>query len=174
MKNIKEFAKLFEIICVKFDGAPIGKKVVQKLFYFFERKGIQLNLRYGIHFYGPYSSKLDNMMHILESEDYISINTEGHTHIVSIGKVAEDCPSLLDHEKDYAELMEKLELAEAEQGEVTLKDFSKIEAILHSGWEEIYSSLDDEHKRAFWRSFIKSIEIDWTTEKKEVLKVNFF
>ena len=103
MKNINEFAKLFEIICVKFDGAPIGKKVVQKLFYFFERKGIQLNLRYGIHFYGPYSSKLDNMMHILESEDYISINTEGHTHIVSIGKVAEDCPSLLDHEKDYAE-----------------------------------------------------------------------
>lgn len=78
------------------------------------------------------------------------------------------------YEKQYAELLEKLEEAEAEQGEVEVKDFSKIEAILHSGWEGIYQNLDDEHKRAFWRSFIKSIEIDWTTEKKEIVRVNFF
>ena len=78
------------------------------------------------------------------------------------------------YEKQYAELIEKLDEAEAEQGEVAIKDFSKIEAILHSGWEEIYNNLDDEHKRAFWRSFIKSIELNWTTEKKEVVRVNFF
>ena len=78
------------------------------------------------------------------------------------------------YEKDYAELMEKLEQAEAEQGEVTIKDFSKIEAILHSGWQGIYNNLDNEHKRAFWRSFIKSIEVNWTTKKKEITKVNFF
>lgn len=75
------------------------------------------------------------------------------------------------YEADYAELMEKLEKAEAERGNTHVKDFSHIEAILHSGWREIYKSLDDAHKRAFWRSFIKSIEV---TEKKEIKRVNFF
>ena len=78
------------------------------------------------------------------------------------------------YEKDFAELMENLEKAEAERGEVIVKDFSKIEAILQAGWKEIYNKLDDAHKRAFWRSFIRSIEIDWTTEKKEIIRVNFF
>ncbi len=78
------------------------------------------------------------------------------------------------YEKDFAELMEKLEIAEAEQGAVTVKDFSKIESILHSGWREIYGNLDDAYKRAFWRSFIQSIEINWTTEEKKITRVSFF
>ena len=78
------------------------------------------------------------------------------------------------YEKDYAELMEKLEKAEAEQGSIPVKDFGKIEAILHSGWEAIYDNLDDAYKRAFWRSFIKYIEVEWTTDKKEILGVEFF
>jgi hypothetical protein len=78
------------------------------------------------------------------------------------------------YEKDYAELMELLDKAEAEQGEIVVKDFSKIEAILQDGWKTIYNNLDDLHKRAFWRSFIKSIEIYWTTKKKEIVRVNFF
>ena len=82
--------------------------------------------------------------------------------------------SVEKYEKDFAELMEKLEEAEAEQSTVVLKDFSKIEAILHAGWREIYNNLDDAYKRAFWRSFIQSIEIDWTNSKKEIKHVNFF
>ena len=82
--------------------------------------------------------------------------------------------SVEKYEKDFADLMEKLEVAEAEQGAVEVKDFSKIETILHAGWREIYNNLDDAYKRAFWRSFIQSIEIDWTTEKKEITRVNFF
>lgn len=78
------------------------------------------------------------------------------------------------YEKDYTELMEKLEKAEAEQGEVTVKDFSKIEAVLHSGWRAVYENLDDAYKRAWWRSFIKSIEITWTTDIKRIDKINFF
>ena len=78
------------------------------------------------------------------------------------------------YEKDYAELMEKLERAEAERGEIDVKDFGKIDAILQSGWKEIYNNLDDAHKRAFWRSFVQSIEIHWTTETKEIVRVNFF
>lgn len=76
------------------------------------------------------------------------------------------------YEKQYAELMERLEEAEAEQQHIPAKDFSKIEGILQSGWKEIYNALDEEHRRAFWRSFIRSIEIDEKT--KEVTRVNFF
>lgn len=78
------------------------------------------------------------------------------------------------YEEDYAELMELLEKAQAERETVQIKDFSKIETILHSGWEAIYNELDDSYKRAFWRSFIQSIEIEWTTKKKEITRVNFF
>ena len=78
------------------------------------------------------------------------------------------------YEKDYAELMELLEKAEAERGEIVVKDFGKVEAILQEGWKGIYNNLDNAHKRAFWRSFIQSIEIHWTTEKKEIVRVNFF
>lgn len=78
------------------------------------------------------------------------------------------------YEKDYGELMLKLEKAEAERGEIVIHDFGKIEAVLQTGWKGIYNSLDDAHKRAFWRSFVSSIEINWTTEKKEIVRVNFF
>jgi DNA invertase Pin-like site-specific DNA recombinase len=78
------------------------------------------------------------------------------------------------YDKEYDELMEQLELAKQEQGEVEVKDFSKIEAVLHEGWREIYNALDDEHKKAFWRGIISSIEIEWTTDVKRITKVTFF
>lgn len=37
-----------------------------------------------IHFFGPYSAKLDNILHRLESDEVIDINTAGRTHTVSI------------------------------------------------------------------------------------------
>lgn len=82
--------------------------------------------------------------------------------------------SVEQYEKDYAELMEKLEKAEAERGVDVVKDFKKIDAILHAGWMDIYKNLDDAHKRAFWRSFIQSIEIEWETGNKKITRVNFF
>jgi ribosome-interacting GTPase 1 len=78
------------------------------------------------------------------------------------------------YEKQYAELMAKLDEAEAAQPYIEEKDFTKIEGILRTGWKGIYEALDDEHKRAFWRSFVSAIEIDWTTEKKEITGVSFF
>lgn len=100
---LERYAELFEMICKNFDGANLGKKVAQKMFYFFERRGIQLNLRYGIHYYGPYSAKLDNTMHVLESEDYISIDTSGSTHIISMGTNSVKEEALTSEEKDLAE-----------------------------------------------------------------------
>ena len=78
------------------------------------------------------------------------------------------------YDKDYDALMAKLEEAEVEVVEVVKHDFSNAEAALAGGWKEIYNALDDAHKRAFWRSFIESIEINWTTDTKEIVKVNFF
>ena len=78
------------------------------------------------------------------------------------------------YESDYEELMELLEKAENERKAAPVKDFSKIEAILHDGWKNIYENLDDAYKRAFWRSFIQSIELEWTTETKKIKDVNFF
>ena len=78
------------------------------------------------------------------------------------------------YETDYAELVELLEKAENERRDAPVKDFSRIEGILHDGWKAIYDNLDDAYKRAFWRSFIQSIEVEWTTEKKEIVRVNFF
>lgn len=78
------------------------------------------------------------------------------------------------YDKEYDELMEKLEIAQSEQAEESEKDFEKIEAVLHEGWETIYNALDDEHKRAFWRNIIASMEIEWTTDVKKIKKVVFF
>ena len=77
------------------------------------------------------------------------------------------------YDKEYDELMEQLELAQSEQKETSTIDFDKIEVVLQSGWQEIYNTLDDEHKRAFWRNIISSIEIEWHDKVKQITKVNF-
>lgn len=81
------------------------------------------------------------------------------------------------YDKDYDALMAKLEEAQAEVTEVVKQDFSKAEAALAGDWKTLYAALDDAHKRAFWRSFIESIEIDWSGKGqagKKIVKVNFF
>jgi DNA invertase Pin-like site-specific DNA recombinase len=78
------------------------------------------------------------------------------------------------YDKEYDELMEQLELAQNEEKETSITDFSKIEAVLHSGWREIYAELNEENKRAFWRSFISSIDVEWKTNSKTITKVTFF
>lgn len=104
MGNVERTALLFQMLCERYDGAnALGKKATQKMFYFFERFGVDLNLRYGIHFYGPYSSKLDDQMYELESEGYISINTCGPTHIISRGKQRANQKALTAEEKAIVE-----------------------------------------------------------------------
>lgn len=100
--KFEKHAYLFGLICNKFDGAELGKKAAQKLFYFFEREGISLNLRYGIHYYGPYSEKLDNIMYYLESENVIKIDDSGRTHVISIGNAPIPDNSLSDDDKKCA------------------------------------------------------------------------
>ncbi len=105
MVNLIKYAELFKLISENFSGASLGKKVSQKMFYFFERSGIQLNLRYGIHYYGPYSSRLDNYMHMLENENFINIDTSKNTHVISMGDFVSETDMLLKEETEKAQFV---------------------------------------------------------------------
>ncbi len=71
------------------DTAP-GKKMIQKLFYLAERKGLDLDLSYAIHFYGPYSSDLDEMLHMLQANNMLEIDTSGKTHKLKVLNMPEN------------------------------------------------------------------------------------
>lgn len=79
------------------------------------------------------------------------------------------------YEKQYKDLEEKLRQAKLDEPIAEEpKDLSHVEDILSKGWKEIYKKLDDDRKRSFWRSFIHSIELEWTPTTKEIKKINFF
>ena len=87
MVNLEQCAIIIKKIC---EETEPGKKMVQKLFYLMERKGLQLNLSYSIHYFGPYSAKLDAALHTLESLGVIEIDTSGMTHIIKERKQITD------------------------------------------------------------------------------------
>ena len=82
------------------------------------------------------------------------------------------------YDKDYDELVAKIEAAQAKHIGIVKKDFSKVEEALSGDWRTIYNALDEPHKRAFWRSFVESIELDWCNgtkrSDKKISRVKFF
>lgn len=84
MTNFEKESIIIRQIC---NYSEPGKKKLQKLMYLIERKGVQLDLNYRIHYFGPYSSKLDNMLLVLESRNEINIDTRGETHKIHLGEV---------------------------------------------------------------------------------------
>lgn len=77
-----------------------------------------------------------------------------------------------DYDAKYDALNERLE--ENRKRATQQTDFSEIEAVLSAGWKEVYGKLSDANKRSFWRSIVKEIHINWTTEVKEITEVIFF
>lgn len=82
MDYLKKYAVIIQEICQQIEP---GKKMLQKLLYLMERKGVDLDLNYSIHFFGPYSTRLDNALHTLERYDEVDIDTSGMTHIIRLG-----------------------------------------------------------------------------------------
>ena len=81
--------------------------------------------------------------------------------------------SVEEYDKKYDEIVAKI--AEAENPTVEKPmDFSYIKETLSGGWKGIYEALDNEHKRAFWRSFVREIQIDWGASKKDIKDIIFF
>jgi uncharacterized protein YwgA len=81
MQRMRKIVEVLDDISV--NHKP-GKKTVQKLLYLMERRGVQLDLDYRIHFFGPYSSTLDNILRALHNSEVIDINTTGQTHTISV------------------------------------------------------------------------------------------
>lgn len=83
--------------------------------------------------------------------------------------------SIEQYDKEYDELMAKIEAAHEEQSELHSEpDYEKIQDILSGDWKSIYYELDDDHKRAFWRSFIEEIQLEWTKDVKRIADIRFF
>ena len=78
-----------------------------------------------------------------------------------------------EYDRKYDEIVAKIAEAESSVKEKP-KDFSQIKETLSAGWKSIYESLDNYHKRAFWRSFVKEIQIDWGASKKDLDDIIFF
>ena len=81
--------------------------------------------------------------------------------------------SVEEYDRKYDEIIAKIAEAESAVKEKP-KDFSKIKETLSAGWKSIYDALDNYHKRAFWRSFVKEIQIDWGATKKDIEDIIFF
>lgn len=77
------------------------------------------------------------------------------------------------YDREYDELMVKIEAAKAEEKDFQRVNYAAAEAVLASDWRTIYDALDAEHKRAFWRSFVSEIHIKWETDSKEIVDVKF-
>lgn len=82
-----------------------------------------------------------------------------------------------EYDRKYNDITAKIAAAQAEIEERTAKvDYGKVSEVLSSGWQDIYRLLDDEHKRAFWRSFIKEIHVKWgdgRNAEKEITDILF-
>jgi hypothetical protein len=80
-----------------------------------------------------------------------------------------------EYDRDYDELMAKIEEAQAEHESLNEEpDYEKIKQVISGDWKKLYESLDAEHKRSFWRSFVEEISIEWNKETKRVNDINFF
>ena len=81
--------------------------------------------------------------------------------------------SVEEYDRKYDEIMAKIAEAESAVKEKP-KDFSQLKETLSAGWKSIYEALDNYHKRAFWRSFVKEIQIDWGASQKDIDDIIFF
>lgn len=99
---------IFKRVCDEYDGAKLGKKASQKLFYFFEREGVDLRLRYGIHYYGPYSQKLSDFIDELEFEGTIEIDDSEKTHTIKwIGERPEKNICTKEEDEKISDVLKK-------------------------------------------------------------------
>lgn len=78
-----------------------------------------------------------------------------------------------EYDKKYDALVAKIEEAESAVPDAP-PDYSHIKAILSEGWESLYLAMDNDHKKAFWRSFVEDIYLNWSKDHKEISDIKFF
>lgn len=83
--------------------------------------------------------------------------------------------SVEEYDKQYDALMVQIDAANEEVTSLHDEpDYERIKQTLSGDWKKLYAELDSEHKRAFWRSFVEEIQIEWTKETKRVIDIKFF
>lgn len=111
-----------------------GKKMLQKLMYLISRSGVNLELNYSIHYFGPYSAKLDNTIHMLESYDKLNIDTSGTTHIIHLGEVPIVGALEEGHQKKVDFVLEHFSTKSAHELEaITTIDYVAVEMLKSEG-----------------------------------------
>lgn len=78
-----------------------------------------------------------------------------------------------DYDRQYEQLINTLHQAQEAQNDTDSHDLSYIDDILADGWKSLYDALDDTNKQAFWRSFIKSIELEWDSNNRKIKHIDF-
>jgi uncharacterized protein YwgA len=93
-----------------------GKKALQKLIYLVEKKGVDLGFNFSIHYYGPYSSTLDDAVHSLQMQGVIDIVPDGMSHRI--------------HVTELSDMMESTTLSQTEEQEIedVLRTFGRMTA----------------------------------------------
>lgn len=69
------------------------------------------------------------------------------------------------YDSQYEALSGKLNEIQSEANATNIETYEKLQRTFSGNWLEIYRNLDNAHKNAFWKSTIKSIEIDPDTHK---------
>lgn len=65
-----------------------------------------------------------------------------------------------EYDEDMAELKAELQELESQLAPIKERDLTIYEELLKSDWKELYKALNKENKRAFWRKYLKRIEIN--------------
>ena len=69
------------------------------------------------------------------------------------------------YDSQYDMLSDKLRQFQNNSDNNNIAKYEKLQRAFSGDWLDIYQSLDNAHKNAFWKSTIKSIEIDPHTRK---------
>lgn len=69
------------------------------------------------------------------------------------------------YDSQYEALSGKLNEIQSEANAANIETYEKLQRTFSGNWLEIYRNLDNAHKNAFWKSTVKSIEIDPDTHK---------
>ena len=76
-----------------------------------------------------------------------------------------------EYDKEYDELEARLNELQSRLEPILERDLTVYEDLLKKDWKTLYNALTKENKRAFWRKYLKSIELD---EKGKFKRAIFF
>jgi hypothetical protein len=69
------------------------------------------------------------------------------------------------YDEQYEQLEKKIRESEPDEKIPPLKSYDHLITAFSGNWQELYATLDKQHRQTFWKGTIRSIEIDPETHK---------